>query len=638
MLYELGYVGCSLIVLVIIAYRFYHYKRVYSIKNVYFGFLIGVGILEIAFDLFSSIAISFSDFIPIFIAEFFSQCFYLFQFTLPFFTFLFDFVLTDKLQKYAKTIIWSLIPLLVSLIFWILNPFSHTLFYFDANHVYHRASLNFVVYVSAGLYLVGTGVAARILKNEMGRGPSNIMFIACVSNIVFVGIQFFFPQILMTGVGIMISILLMYLYLHNSDSLIDPLTNCFERSALNQFLDGGLVSRDKGNALAISFSNFRNVNAVYGVKTGDEVLKQMGHYLLGIAEEHNTEVYRIMGDIFFIPFGNRKDYEETLELIRNNDVNQYIINNHNINFKINIFKLEDVDFADKNSDLTSLIEFAIEEAKKAELGDEILLDRKFKEEYNYNIAIEKYLHEAIEKKLFYMTYQPIWSVNDNKFTMLESLVRLNHPVYGNVSPDSFIKVAEKYGMVSDITTIVLDMVSDFVANNNLSKYGIKNVKINLSAMDLLDHNLINRIDNILESKKIDKKLIGFEITETVATHLTEEANNFLVYCKNNGISLSMDDFGSGYANLDSVMHIDFDVVKMDRSMLLAVDETPVGKDLYKMVAKSFKNLNKIVISEGAEDKKQVNFLKKCGVDYIQGYYYSKPLKDKEIIYLLKTIN
>lgn len=638
MLYELGYVGCSLIVLIIIAYRFYHYKRVFTLKNVFFGFLIGMGILEIAFDIFSSVAISFCKFIPMFIVEFFSQFFYLFQFLMPFFTYLFVFILTDKPEKYAKVIIWSLIPLFVSLIFWILNPFVHTLFYFDANQIYHRADLNFVVYFSAAFYLVSTGIVSKILKKEIGNKPSNIMFIDCIVCIIVVGIQLFYESILLTGVGIMVSILLMYLYLHNSDSLTDPLTDCFERSALNQYLDGGLVSKEKGYGIAVSLASFKNINTVYGAEVGDEILKMVGHYLLDVSLSHQTVAYRIMGDIFFIPFSNKKDYLEALNMIKTKRNNVFNINNHKIDVKIIIFKLEEIDYRDKNSDLTSLIEFAIEEAKKDIYADEILLDYKFKEKYNYNIAIEQYLHEAIENKLFYMEYQPIWSTKEEKFTMLESLVRLNHPVYGKIPPDIFISVAEKYGMVSDITNIILDMVCDFISRNNPQKYGIKNIKINISAMDLLDVSLINRIEKVLNKYNIDNKLIGFEITETAATHLTDEVNNFLKYCKNKEINLSMDDFGSGYANLDNVMKIDFEVIKLDRSMLLAIDETVMGKDIYRTISKLFQKLDKKIIAEGAETKEQVALLNKWDIDFIQGYYYSKPLSEKDILNLLKTLN
>lgn len=636
--YNVGYIACSFVVIVIVALRYFGSKRVYTIRNVLFGCIILMSLFEIAADIISSILFSYTSDMTKPIVFLSNQFFYLLQFTLPFFMLVFDYSLTNNLKKYYKVIAYCSIPVIFCLILWILNFATPTLFYFDKT-TYYKTTLNISVYISAFFYLVATAIVAIILRKDIGDNAAGIMFIGCITCISVVFIQYVIPSVLLTGVGIMITILLMYIYLNNSDSLIDPLTGCFERSAFNQYLEGGLVSKNKSYAIAVAFNDFENINNAFGIRVGDEILRQTGHFLIDSTYNfQRVNVYRISGNVFLIPFIYKNEYLKYLDFLGSINSDPIKIANQDIDIKPNVYKIEDIDFLEKNSDLSSCILYGIDKAKKTGETGFILLDNSFKEEFTYTKNIEVFLHEAIEKRLFYMVYQPIWSIKDDRYTMLEALVRLRHPVYGNVSPDIFIKSAERQGLVSSITDLVLDMVSDFISNNNLKKLGIENVKINLSAMDLMDKDLPNRIDKILSKKGVNKDNVGFEITETAATIFNNEATDFFNYVNENNLKLSIDDFGSGYANLSNVMKIKFDTLKLDRSMLLAINDTKEGMDIYKNIAKLFQKLGKKIISEGAESKEDVNMLSKWGIDYIQGFYFSKPLKEKELLTTLTKSN
>lgn len=637
MIYEVGFVGCSFLVMLVIAYRFFHYKRVKSIKNLFFGFLIVMGMLEVASDIISAICVSYVQSIPLWIAVLTTQIFYLFQFVMPFCMFAFDFVLAGNPYKYRKVLLLCLLPLFFALIVWALNPFFHTLFYIDSSYTYRIGSLNEAVYISAGYYLFGTIIAALMLKEYMGKYCAYVMINSSMACITVVTFQMFNRNVLTTGVGIMLSILMMYLYLHNSDSITDNLTGCFERSALVQFLNGGLAPKKNAYAIVISLSGFRSVNTVFGASTGDEILSLIGHSLVNLAARNNdSDAYRIDGDIFLIVPQSRQDYLNIMDCIRKNMHHVFNINGKSIPLSIRVLKLENISYTKRKDTLISIIEFVIAHAKQNQLTGEILVDQAFRDEYDYLRELEQYLHEAIAKKSFYMTYQPIWSVKEQKFTMIEALVRLNHPKYGPIPPDKFILIAEQNGLVPEITNCVLEMVSDFIARNDLESLGIKNVKVNLSAMDLLDGSLQSHIEHMLEKHNVTPSMLSFEITETVATSLNKEVRAILNWMNSKGLSLSMDDFGSGYANLDMVMQLQFDVVKIDRTMLLAVDETKIGKDVYKTMVDLFQDIGVSIVSEGAETEEQVNLLASWGVDYIQGYYYSKPLREEELLLLLLT--
>lgn len=638
MKYEIGYVVSALLVLLIIAYRYFHYRKIRSIKNYYFVFLVILGIGEIIVDILSSYFISYCDIYPIWITFLFNQLFYLFQFFMPYLTFIFTFILANSLTKYKKILIYASIPFLFALIVWILNPFCNTLFTFT-NNSYVKENLNITVYISAGYYLLASGLAAVMLKKEMGIHYERVMITISIITLSTTLINIITPYTLLTGVGIMLSITLMYLYMQNSDQVIDELTGCFDRSGLKLYLDGGLIPKEKGYCIVISLVNFKSINTIYGSNTGDEILKSTGLYLRSLVNHYKgSYVYRLNGDIFLIISPNKKDYETILENIKSYKNRPYKINDNIIRLDARLLKFEEIDFKRRKSDLVPIIEYAIDITKKTTSQYEVIIDHNIVAEYEYDSALEQYLHRAIKYKLFTLNYQPIYSIKQQKFTMIEALIRLNHPKYGPIPPDKFIRVAESVKLMPQITNCALELVVDFLRTNDLTKYGITSVKLNLSAMDLMDKQIKERLEVILNEDNPSVKLLSFEVTETLATEMNKEVKDLLSWMKSNNLSLSIDDFGSGYANLDSVMKLDFDIIKMDKSMLEAANNSVKGQIIYQDAIAMFKKIGMNVVAEGAETSQDIYNLSKWGIDYIQGFYFSKPLNNNDLLQLLNSRN
>lgn len=365
MIYEIGFVSCSFLVMLVVAYRFFHLKRIKSIKNAFFGFLIILGLFEVLSDILSAILVSYVQYIPMWLATLGTQIFYLFQFTMPFFMFVFDFILAGNPYKYRKVLLLCLSPLILALVVWLLNPFINTLFYFDETYTYRLGFLNEAVYISAGYYLLGVIIAALMLKDYMGKYCAYIMINSSMACITVVTIQAFNRDLLMTGVGIMLSLLMMYLYLHNSDSIIDGLTGCFERSALVQYLDGGLAARNPGYAIVISLSGFHSINAVFGTNTGDEILRQVGHNLVSLGNQnHRSDVYRISGDIFLLIPETKQDYINISNALPKNMKHTFNINEKAITLTVRALKFENINFVKRKDSLISIFEFAIARTKQ----------------------------------------------------------------------------------------------------------------------------------------------------------------------------------------------------------------------------------------------------------------------------------
>ena len=253
----------------------------------------------------------------------------------------------------------------------------------------------------------------------------------------------------------------------------------------------------------------------------------------------------------------------------------------------------------------------------------------------YNKRVEQYLHKAITEDLFEIYYQPVYSTRKKCFITLEALSRLQHPELGWIAPDVFIQIAEKNHMIEQITDLQFSRVCRFLGENRYLMRHLLNVKVNLSSLDLMRKDCSRHFIRIMDAYKIPHNWIQFEITETVATECNASLRRVAEEFTDAGIGLCLDDFGSGYANLNTVMRLPFSVIKVDRSLLFDICRDEKRAIFYESVVETFHKMNYHIVSEGVETQEEMEQISSWGVEMIQGYYFSKPLPEKELLELLK---
>ena len=253
----------------------------------------------------------------------------------------------------------------------------------------------------------------------------------------------------------------------------------------------------------------------------------------------------------------------------------------------------------------------------------------------YNKRVEQYLHKAITEDLFEIYYQPVYSTRKKCFITLEALSRLQHPELGWIAPDVFIQIAEKNHMIEQITDLQFSRICRFLGENRYLMRHLLNVKVNLSSLDLMRNDCSRHFIRIMDAYKIPHNWIQFEITETVATECNAGLRRVAEEFTDAGIGLCLDDFGSGYANLNTVMRLPFSVIKVDRSLLFDICRDGKRAIFYESVVETFHKMNYHIVSEGVETQEEMEQISSWGVEMIQGYYFSKPLPEKELLELLK---
>lgn len=225
---------------------------------------------------------------------------------------------------------------------------------------------------------------------------------------------------------------------------------------------------------------------------------------------------------------------------------------------------------EKEDVLLAYIEYLISLVKRADETVVIQSDDRILEGFRYEKEVEHFLKTAVDKDLFEVYYQPVFWIKEDRYITLEALSRLKHPCMGMIPPDVFIGIAERQGLIAQIGLLQFRRVCRFIKENEYMMKRIKNVKFNLSPSELLKPGHSQLLINIVKEYELSPKYFQFEITETVATEYSESFCKAVEDFTNAGIGLCLDDFGSGYANLNTVLRLPFDVVKMDRSLLTGI--------------------------------------------------------------------
>lgn len=251
--------------------------------------------------------------------------------------------------------------------------------------------------------------------------------------------------------------------------------------------------------------------------------------------------------------------------------------------------------------------------------------------------MDEILNRAIVEHNVEVYYQPIYDTKTGRFHSAEALARLHDSRYGMISPGIFIPAAEALGLIPAIGQEVLESVYRFIAGHDLKALGLSYIEINLSVAQCMQKNLVDAIRQLQQKYGVDPKTVNLEITETTFNSVSERAKRNLGRLSEMGYTFSLDDYGTGYSNIQRLCRLPFDIIKIDKSM---VDEmgTENGSRILHHTVQMMQSIRKKLVAEGAETQAAVEALREMGCDYIQGFYFSKPVPEKEFVAFLEANN
>jgi len=387
------------------------------------------------------------------------------------------------------------------------------------------------------------------------------------------------------------------------------LTNIPNRTQFFEFLE-----ENNKPIMIINVDKFREINSYFDTEIGDELIRHIGKRLKDLAKKYNFEVFHLDIDEFaLIPnkdFNDKAQMHKYAESILRKLEESYFIYNNEILVRFRM----GISF---NQRKYIKAEMALSKAKK--LKKDIVFDSEeieIKDNYGEHIRWLRKLKSAIKNERIIPFYQPIYDRNKN-IVKYEALVRMIDEEGNVVSPFFFLEVAKKSRFYLDITKLVLDK-----AIKTIRKYNVS-ISINITLEDMEDEDMRNfLIQHVSECKYKDK--ITFEIVENEDIRQSETIKEFIAKLRHEGVSIYIDDFGSGYANFDYLLKLHPEGVKIDGSLIknILVDEN--SQVMVKTLVNFAKESGIYVVAEYVEDEATFNLLKEMGVDYFQGYYFSPP--------------
>ncbi|MBQ3515039.1 MAG: EAL domain-containing protein [Lachnospiraceae bacterium] len=395
-------------------------------------------------------------------------------------------------------------------------------------------------------------------------------------------------------------------------------------------------STDHHAILFIDLDNFKNVNDTLGHDYGDNLLKQISASLSSFTKEGDI-LARTGGDEFLF---FKKNIESEHEL---SDFCSSLLNLSRIPIQINeetlmvSMSIGIARYPDNGITVKELVknaDIAMYTAKSQGRNDFRFFNSTMESEINRKKEVIEILREAIKNHDLYLVYQPQASVHTGIITGYEALMRLENPVLGFISPAEFIPIAEECGLIRELGDWALYEACRF--NKKIMDQGYKNivVSVNISPTQLIGDSLVHVVQDVLEKTGLPPELLELEITESILMDSIDH-NLYIIDCiKAMGVKIALDDFGTGYSSLNYLTRIPINTLKIDKSFIDRIVVNAKDEYIADTIITLAHKMDIAVIAEGVEEIEQLKILQEQMCDILQGYFFSKPLLEKDFEKLL----
>lgn len=544
--------------------------------------------------------------------------------------------------KSGRTLLTYLltIPYTIDVVLLIANIFNGKMFYYDSALQYVRGpwieSLYIVAFYYAVLTLVVLGHYRYLISSSWfwalgAMIPLNILAVFIQWNYHHFRIEIFMTTIM----AILIAIIV-----HRPEDMVDDTVGMQSYKA---FLSAVRTSFDAGSPTAylmIRINNYRLLRRNLGMLNYVRLISEVASRINSICAQSDVvfETYYLEQGSFVVVC----DMDKSEQLLNIGHIaNAYLVKPIKLGHMEVLLKtcICLVKCPDDISTEAGLLNFeGTYNTKLPDTGSVICLSDQINDtNFRMRNDMDEIISRGIEGHKFMMYYQPIYNIATGRFSTAEALIRLIDIEYGFVSPGIFIPAAEESGAIHDIGDYVIDAVCSFIGSQDFKELGLEYIEINLSVAQCIETNLYDKVRDCMKRYGVRPDQVNLEITETAADYAPEITDRNIELLASDGIRFSLDDYGTGYSNVSRVVKLPLDIVKLDKSLVDDMD-IPIMWTVIRNTVQMLKKMKKKVLVEGVEDKRAADKFTEIGCDYIQGFYFSKPLSEKDFLTFLREHN
>lgn len=540
-------------------------------------------------------------------------------------------ILTDTQDKLPKSVRGLLLGVITIDVVVLLSDFLlHWVFYLDEAGRYHRGPALIVLYITTVICMVFAVVYIVINGKSLEKRRRLSLYVFPMIPFIGAAIQLFFPNILVEGFGVAVSILWVFMNIPRPEQLIEPKTKAMNKTAFVRDTARILMGKRDTYVLGISICEYESFKRNYGVLLTSSFLKEITVYLQHLSK--SFRVYYVGKGHFFILMNclDKNTVKDRAAEINQRFTRQWVLDDVSIIIRTAIVFMNmpsQIECVDQIFDYID----CLSQKESSQIYHVYQVDELDITSRQRAASVEKAIERALEQRSLAVYYQPIYDTKLGKVVTAEALVRLFDEELGSISPEEFIPIAEKSGKVIRIGEYVFREVCKFIVREDIGKMGIEYIEVNLSAVECMQSEMAEHLLLIMKEYKIRADQINFEITETAAASNLEMLSINMHSLFTAGIKFSLDDYGTGYSNIRYMMNLPFQIVKIDKSILWSSFENEKAMIAMYSSIRMIQEMNMQIVVEGVETKEMMDKLVELGCDYLQGYYFSKPVPPEEFI-------
>ena len=537
-------------------------------------------------------------------------------------------VVGQSIRENVKKTLLLATPFFITEILVISNPLTYISWHFDEFREFHRGIGELGVYLAAAFYYIMTIVLILFSWRTLSKKRKTVLLWCFGTVLLGILIQLFVKTLRVEVLFETIGVTGILMCIENEDDRTNAVIGTYNRQALSMDLEAAFANYKQLYFDVVRVTNSDIISRLTCSGNADLIYAQIAAYLKTVVPEYS--VYAANPGVFVLVLYHKNEDEvnEIVSTIEHRFADTW--DSGEISVPISIVQM----IGNLPNHITSISEafYMMDAPLPVELDKNVLKD----DDLDYllrRVAVEGAVSRGLEEGSFEVYYQPTYHI-DETLHGAEALLRMHDSILGDVYPDEFIPAAESMGMIDKIDEYVLKEVCDFVKTGIPKQHGMDSINVNLSVIQCMKTGFVERVLEIVDGAGVKRSFINFEITESVAATDYKLLKDVVKKLKSLGFMFSMDDYGTGYSNINSAFSLNFDVVKIDKSILWEAEKSRMGSVVLENSIRMMKEMDKEILVEGVETETQVKLLKELKVDYLQGFYYSRPVPKDDFIELI----